>query len=397
MATEESESMASLSLEALLVAAKNGDSAARVELASRLIAGTGRSEAELAVRKQLAAAAQSELDKAWGAVQLSGGFPDNVPEELRTRLEKARVRVDQLDDLHKNDQNEGFKLLMQVIKDDARKASDPSIQFAVANLYEAGIGTATNLQEAFAWTLRAAKQEHLAAMVSVGASYVLGAGVEKNTAEGRLWFERAAQRGSVDGVGSLAVFYTIFADKKDFEKAYMYGLVWRQIDPTDSRTEAHLRGCVQELMPDQVLRAEADAKAFMAAHGLKSSPPPPHGETKKDTTTTRAVQDQASVASGVTLYGRVLQVVDGGLLVSCEPLEPRDGVVMVPAFLSDKPERVIGLFYVVGHPRQKQLVDDDTVLIKARQDGVFSYTSAGGSQKTIRKYMCIEDYSKPKS
>lgn len=68
-------------------------------------------------------------------------------------------------------------------------------QYNLGVLYLEGQGIKTNVDQARAWFLKAANQNHVEAQYNLGHMALSGIGVEKNTEEALLWWKRAAEGG----------------------------------------------------------------------------------------------------------------------------------------------------------------------------------------------------------
>jgi hypothetical protein len=113
-----------------------------------------------------------------------------------------------------------------------------------------------------------------------------------------------------------------------------------------------------------------------------------------------------NAANAFRIRARVIQVTETGLLVIAKQDEPSFGVgnstgngggVFVPYQPPDKhgagrPKEIYGNFFVFGHPKQATLVDDAEIDVDAYQDGVVSYTTAIGAQRTVKKYTVVKAF-----
>ena len=73
---------------------------------------------------------------------------------------------------------------------------DAMAQFSVAIAYEDGVGTKKDLQQAFEWSSKAAKQGHHGALYKVGTFYDKGMVVKKDPKLAMEWYKKAAASGS---------------------------------------------------------------------------------------------------------------------------------------------------------------------------------------------------------
>jgi len=119
-------------------------------------------------------------------------------------------------------------------------------------------------------------------------------------------------------------------------------------------------------------------------------------------------QEQAATVSaqlakdgGITLVGKVLQVLPVGLLVICDQddrastarLRLQGELQEIP--LSAAPPRYFGTVLLKNHPEQKQIVDDDPIAVIALPAGTYQYTSTVGAQKTIRAFSMTRPRATP--
>lgn len=89
------------------------------------------------------------------------------------------------------------------------KNGNAHAQYLSGNAYAAGmpkLGIKQDMQAAFGWYMKAARQNHPEAQYQVAASYILGEGTTKNIDQARLWLARAAALGHRDARDVLAGF-----------------------------------------------------------------------------------------------------------------------------------------------------------------------------------------------
>ncbi len=82
----------------------------------------------------------------------------------------------------------------------------PEAQFKLGQMYGRGEGVAQDKNEASRWYIKAAEQGHPEAQYYMGYRYEHGKGITQNYAEAVRWYTKAAQQGNVsalDGLGSL--------------------------------------------------------------------------------------------------------------------------------------------------------------------------------------------------
>ena len=74
-------------------------------------------------------------------------------------------------------------------------AGNTEAQYALARMYEKGVGVEQNIQEAITWYERAGEQGHSKALYRLGYYFLLGKGVEKNLDKAFNYMQQAAQLG----------------------------------------------------------------------------------------------------------------------------------------------------------------------------------------------------------
>lgn len=82
-------------------------------------------------------------------------------------------------------------------------------QYIMGNVYASGMPSLEikkDTKAAFAWYLKAAKQNHVKAQYEVAAAYILGDGIQRNLVTARSWLKRAADGGHKDAKAVLAGF-----------------------------------------------------------------------------------------------------------------------------------------------------------------------------------------------
>jgi uncharacterized membrane protein YedE/YeeE len=91
----------------------------------------------------------------------------------------------------------------------AADAGDTQAQLQMGNAYAAGMpeyGIEQNANRAYAWYLKAARQNNADAQYQVAVSLILGEGTARNVREARVWLQRAAKQGHADAREVLAGF-----------------------------------------------------------------------------------------------------------------------------------------------------------------------------------------------
>jgi len=85
-----------------------------------------------------------------------------------------------------------------------------------------------------------------------------------------------------------------------------------------------------------------------------------------------------------TISGRIIHKVQEGLVVDSGAYEREHLGTEVSRRI------FIGVCLLTDHPRQEQFVDDDGVYVRAFINGQFTYTTALGAEKTVRKFKFIK-------
>ena len=93
-------------------------------------------------------------------------------------------------------------------KENAEKG-DAKAQFIMGYLHYSGLEgfTSVDLEEAFAWYEKAARQGHVQACQIIGLMYQQGNGVARNTEKAKQWYQYAADRGLRESQYALGVLY----------------------------------------------------------------------------------------------------------------------------------------------------------------------------------------------
>jgi TPR repeat protein len=102
----------------------------------------------------------------------------------------------------KNDYQGAFAEFLAAAKD-----GDVNAQYALAVLYDQGLGTTQNFTEAIAWYRRAALSGHVNAQANLGFAYEEGRGVEQDYVAAAEWYRKAAEQGDVEAQANLGLYY----------------------------------------------------------------------------------------------------------------------------------------------------------------------------------------------
>lgn len=137
-------------------------------------------------------------------------------------------------------------------------------QYHLAKLYERGEGVSANLDEARAWTERAANAGEVNAMHDLGVYYARGEGADANPVTAFRWFRQAAAHGLTDSQYNLGVLYEqgrgVTADPAE-------ALFWFTLAAAhgDQAAAARVAALEERVTPIYVEQARARAAQAMSA------------------------------------------------------------------------------------------------------------------------------------
>jgi len=134
------------------------------------------------------------------------GFYGDVIEQIQKALSLIRV-------------GEGMR-------DPQKISSGPApgeVHFRLGWKYKTGQGAERDLEKAFHWFEKAAKQGHPEAQFETARCYYFGEGTEEDAAEAAVWFEKAAMQGHVEAPFYLGGLYWF---GEDFERDEKKALNW---------------------------------------------------------------------------------------------------------------------------------------------------------------------------
>ena len=118
-------------------------------------------------------------------------------------------------------------------------------QFALALRYENGTGVKQNLQQAFNWYTRAAKQGNKKAQFNLASLYENGKGVAKNIPEAIRWYTTAAHNGDANAQLNLGNYYARGINVvKDIKKAAFW--YKRSSDQGNVKARANLNYLIED-------------------------------------------------------------------------------------------------------------------------------------------------------
>lgn len=86
-----------------------------------------------------------------------------------------------------------------------------------------------------------------------------------------------------------------------------------------------------------------------------------------------------NACSAELITGKVIQVVESGLLVSVENTKYN---VLLERNVTERVKTI----FLVGHPQHKTMVDNDSVWIEAEPFGRYQYEAVSGGMRTIERY-----------
>lgn len=89
------------------------------------------------------------------------------------------------------------------------KAGDVQAMYAVGELYELGMGTDSDRQQALNWYRAAADNGHAEGAYQIGYAYYWGKGLDKDRGQAHAWFQRAAERGNQAAMPYLSKMYAL--------------------------------------------------------------------------------------------------------------------------------------------------------------------------------------------
>ena len=103
------------------------------------------------------------------------------------------------------------------------KGGNKRSQFIIGSMYELGIGTNQNYNEAIKWYIKAAKRGHSMASNNIGVFYNNGYGVNINHKKALKWFLKAAKSGNVKAQATLSIIYCFGEEiKTNYVQAYKW-------------------------------------------------------------------------------------------------------------------------------------------------------------------------------
>lgn len=115
-------------------------------------------------------------------------------------------------------------------------------QFNIANCYFDGKGVSQNYQKAIYWYKKAAEQEDVVAQYNLGSCYLDGIGVEKNYKHAVYWFKLAAEKGFAYAQCSLGLCYKYgYGVEQNFEQCVFWYI--KAAEQGDAQAQFNLGNC----------------------------------------------------------------------------------------------------------------------------------------------------------
>lgn len=102
----------------------------------------------------------------------------------------------------------------------------------------------------------------------------------------------------------------------------------------------------------------------------------------------KEAEARRDIARAVPVSGRVLQVMEGGFLSAPSGLD--HGLVFTAKGGKGIPRQ--GTLWIVGHPDLGKLVDRDSFVVTAVENGVHTYTTTAGAKATVKAYRVVKAY-----
>ncbi|MEC7120449.1 MAG: tetratricopeptide repeat protein [Pseudomonadota bacterium] len=113
----------------------------------------------------------------------------------------------------------------------AAQAGNAHAQFFLANRYKTGQGVPQDMNQAFAWYLKAAEQGAAPAQLNIGQMYAQGRGVNRDLNQAKNWLQRAAKQGDNRASYNLALLEEREQNLSDAYKWYNVSTREGMLDP----------------------------------------------------------------------------------------------------------------------------------------------------------------------
>ena len=204
------------------------------------------------------------------------------------------------------------------------ETGDPRAQYAVANLYFAGLGVKKNQATAAYWMERAAEQGLSMAQLLLGNSYREGTGVQKSDRKAVEWWTLAAEQGIPDAMYNLGVHYYYGRGvKKDRVTAFEWYL--KAADGGHERAQKVIRVEPAQDAADQPAAVTSPHLATSSAAATGSSLEPDLLETAP--TAKSSAPSMEATASGVHLSDWIMDQNPEHFTIQLAAMSDEDGVV----------------------------------------------------------------------
>lgn len=144
-------------------------------------------------------------------------------------------------------------------------------QYDLGVMYLLGRGVAQDYTNAAQWFRKAAEGGDVNAQRNLGLAYVKGRGLPRDYAQGALWFRKAAEQGDADSQFYLGnMFGSGLGVQRDDVQAYEWWMLAKadsaSSDDTYGRSVFKMKMAASRLTSDQMMRAQQEASAWLAAH-----------------------------------------------------------------------------------------------------------------------------------
>jgi len=148
---------------------------------------------------------------------------------------------------------------------------DAGAQFRLGLKYANGAGAARDYEQAAAWYLKAAEQNHPLAQLNLGVLYARGQGVPKDDARAAMWIQKAAQQGAAEAQFNLGMRHyrlMIEARSKDVPESKLEAYKWLHLAAAQGfEGSAAACDCVTMVMTrEEVADGNQRLAAFAAGH-----------------------------------------------------------------------------------------------------------------------------------
>jgi TPR repeat protein len=151
----------------------------------------------------------------------------------------------------------------------AAKEGHADSQFNVALMYERGIGTGKDEQEAFVWYGKAASQGNAAAQFNLGVLYENGRGTKIDFEKANEWYRKASVQGDALAIGNLGMLYVRGQGVKENKVAGVaLLLVSATMDPSPENHAKRNISSTRGLTTEMIVAAQALYQKFSSAKNL---------------------------------------------------------------------------------------------------------------------------------